>query len=265
MQFRDEQGSIFDGISAEEYRSLIDQLQSRHHISPLMAAETAGYSLAMVVRFALGLSAQGGLVCVFLRDSLAGAVALTTLRHLINCGAEGVVLGIDLPLEKAESSSVLAPSLAPLSSSGLRYENWHSTKQTGEVVELLENCHNAISGMFSLEDSPNPFLDHVAETLNELHTPVHSVQAPHGLDVDRGEKAGRPLFSSSTLSLGVPFRGLAEKTDYVGRHYLADISIPPALYEQFLGIQLGGVFSSQPVIKIFSGAPADQDPTRSGS
>jgi hypothetical protein len=52
------------------------------------------------------------------------------------------------------------------------------------------------------------------------------------------------------LSLGAPLKGLNPGKNYVGRHYLCDISFSHAIYQKHGG-DLSGFFSDQPVIQIY--------------
>ena len=102
----------------------------------------------------------------------------------------------------------------------------------------------------------NEVCESYVKVLNECQTPVHSVDAPLGINVDSGAPGADPLYSSSTLSLGVPFVGLADGNEYVGRHYVCDISATRALYTQDSGDDLGWLFAEQPVTQIVAVEPS---------
>jgi len=71
------------------------------------------------------------------------------------------------------------------------------------------------------------------ERLNELSEPILSLDVPSGLDATTGERLGVAVTPTRTITLALPKTGLKEVT---GSLYLADISIPPTVYER-LGIE----------------------------
>jgi NAD(P)H-hydrate epimerase len=74
---------------------------------------------------------------------------------------------------------------------------------------------------------------------------------PSGLNATTG-KAGRACIrASATLALALPKAGLLalEARPYVGDLYLADISIPPALYQQ-IGLRVSPLFFEDSIIKL---------------
>lgn len=244
--FRSKTGALMPGLTKAAYGSLWRELLSDWSILTTQVVESASYSMAMVVRYALGLSATGGKVCALVADSLAGWTALATLRHLSNAGAQGIVI-----IAAEQSSAELILQLAPLKKMGIECARL-SELSAEELSQIFTSCHNVICGFYALQAQFGPQADGVVSILNELRTPVHCLEAPLGMDVDSGRSLGAPLFASSTLSLGAPLIGLYYGNDYVGRHYLCDISIPPALYAKYTA-DLSPLFAEQPVVQIFPG------------
>ena len=220
---------------------LIDELG----ISRVQRIEAASYSMAMVVRYALGLSATGGKVTALVGDSLAGGVALATLRHLVNAGAEGCVLCLS-PI--AELSPVLREQLAPLERMNVSITHCTDAAPGSSTHTTIESSHNVIVGLFEASET-NALLGPLVTLLNELHTPAHAIEAPLGVDPGTGA-AATPLFASSTLSLGAPLVGLSAGGEYVGRHYLCDISATADIYRQSATANLTSLFAEQPIVQI---------------
>lgn len=203
--------------------------------------------MAMVVRFALGLSASGGKVCSVAKDNLAGYVALATIRHLVNAGAESQVL---LLLDDGGASPELTRQVTALEKLGVFLPDPGNAQEMDGFTEFLKSSHNIIFGLHSPGAPVDEFVTAVSELLNEERTPVHCIEAPPGLNVDDGTALPGALYASSTLSLGAPLQGLSKGKDFVGRHYVCDISFSRALYTKH-GSDLTGLFSDQPVIQIF--------------
>lgn len=207
----------------------------------------------MVVRFALGLSAQGGLVCGIASDTTSGAVVCATLRHLVNAGSEAVLLVTSPP--GRSSFRHLDHLLASAVPYGIRVEFWNDPSQTPLVEDVVKECHNVLFGCAALpsEESSNTetemIINGAVQLLNELSTPVHCVMAPHGISLSTGDKTGEHLYASSTLSLGAPLEVLSAHEDLLGRHYLADLSFPLSMYQKIDQESLSP-FTEQPVVQL---------------
>lgn len=251
--FTTKSGLVFPSLSrgqTQEIRQALDKLLggSVTHIT-----EASSYSLAMVIRYALGLSADMGKVCALAGNNLSGAVTLATTRHLHNSGSE---ISLWLINDGSELSQNITQELGILHAMGVSYQTISSRAVTAELTafeQKVADSHNVICGMFdangqTVADSA------IINCLNELRTPVHCIDAPGGVDPDSGKPGDTPLFASSTLSLGTVYRGLHAGETYVGRHYLCDISISRELYGGF-GIDAASLFSEQPVIQIFPKLP----------
>ena len=241
--FKTKAGILLPGISPEA-RTILHAELTAIGISRLQIVEAGSYSFAMVVRYALGLTANGGRVCAIVGNSLASEIALATLRHLVNAGSEGVILHV---VPEASLSPDLLLQLTPLRHMGVTIQECPSPSLPA-FGEIISNCHNVLFGLFE-GGRDSEFDDAVVEGLNELQTPIHTVEAPLGVDLTSGEKGVHPLFASSTLSLGAPLAGLSVGADCVGRHYLSDISCTRGIYEK-VGGNLSPLFAEQPVLQI---------------
>jgi len=246
--FHTAKGIRIPGVTVETIERVRRTQAERFDISPLQTAEGAAYSLAMVVRHALGTFAKDGSVITLVGPGLAGAVAAATSRHLLSAGARVTVLPSvmedSLPKAVANQLSILTrmgASMLPFSS-------------IPALQPLLAGAHILIWGAYSAEVKSSPVIAGIIELLNESSVPVHTLEAPPGINENSGERSGPLLYASSTLSLGLVLAGLDAAREYVGRHYLCDTSIPHTLYSE-QGVQPGEIFSEQPVLQIFPGEP----------
>ncbi len=246
--FKTKAGRLFSGFSRDSLQSMHAELESEFALNKDIVAEAASYSMAMVVRFALGLTASGGKVCSVAKDTLAGYVALATIRHLVNAGVEAqVLLLLD---EGAQVSPELTRQVTALEKIGVTLPDPGNAAEMDAFTEFLKNSHNIIFGVYSPNAPADEFITAVSELLNEERTPVHCIEAPPGLNVDDGTAVPGALYASSTLSLGAPMRGLNKGKDFVGRHYVCDVSFSRALYTKY-GADLTELFAEQPVVQIF--------------
>lgn len=215
--------------------------------------EAAGFSMSMVVRYALGLSAAEGRVCAMVEDTLHGCIALATLRHLVNAGSEGCAV---LLCPADAQSTALRQQLTPLERMGVTIADAAPPFANEEFTSFVTSFHNILCGWLSAGEELSPAHVELHQVLNELHTPVHTVESPPGIHADTGEHHPSALYASSTISLGMVLPGLFHGREFVGRHYLCDISLPPAIYDSYAP-ELRGVFSDQPVVQIFPLLSAD--------
>lgn len=245
--FQTKNGIVFPAFSKATLGGMFDRLEKELGVTPAQYCEAASYSMAMVVRYALGLSAEGGKVTGLIADSKAGWVALGTLRHLQNCGT---AVHLILLNEGTHGSYDLKLQLQPLTIGGAKIYPWSALLENQATIhQLLTTSHNIICGLYdSAADNKLQHSD-LVRVLNDLSTPIHCIEAPLGLDEDLGQPGPEPLFASSTLSLGAPLAGLYRGNEYVGRHYLCDVSFSPEVYNQ-AGFDLSLLFSEQPVLQI---------------
>lgn len=238
----------FNGVSLDTYNNLIQSLTENIGLSDLKLVEAASFSMSMVIRVALGLDSKDAHVAIIINNSLASRIALACLRQLMNSGASGLIVaieGADLNAEQLKSE--------------LKYHEhmqtevfiWGKNANPKEVSELLENQDTIISGLFD-ENCPNTGEEISTNIflLNEIETPIHSIIAPVGVNPDSGKRYEHALVSASTLSLGIPLKGLQIASDQVGRHYLCDVNYSKLLLTE-KNISLPVIFNEQPVVQIF--------------
>jgi len=86
---------------------------------------------------------------------------------------------------------------------------------------------------------------------NSARAPRLALDLPSGLDGDSGLPAMSALQATATLTLAWPKRGVLAATaqPFVGQLYLADISIPAAVYRA-VGVESGTLFASGPVVRL---------------
>ena len=86
---------------------------------------------------------------------------------------------------------------------------------------------------------------------NEASTPLLTLDVPSGMDTDSGDARDPTVRAASTLTLSLLKRGLIEPRarPYVGRLYLADISVPGAIYRR-LGVAVDALFAGSDIVAL---------------
>lgn len=249
--FHTKSGIAFPGVTVSGLSEMRKALFDEYGLSIDQAAESAAYNMAMVVRSALALSAQDAMICVLASDNLAGRVVTAALRHIICAGGQGHVCAIGSP---DSFSPGFEQQLKILDKMSVPIDAWDSEARAADFSGLLAGSHAAMLGIFDPSRNPTSLEQSVITALNESSVPVHTIDCPAGVDPATGASDENPIFASSTLSLGAPLLGLNPGSEFVGRHYLCDISFDQSIYKRG-GMNLCSLFSEQPVIQIFPVRP----------
>ncbi len=244
--YKSDSGARIPAVGLKEFSAMLDSLLELGVTTPQIC-EAASFSFAMVVRVALGLSAEAAKVVALVRSGLGSATTLAAVRHLVNAGTAAHILTVGDALEDPD----IELQSRPLQKMGVPFTPWSGAADHDAAADLIASSHAALCGLFDVKAEPIPFIAEVSQVLNELRTPIHCVQSPIGINPETGAKLSNPLFASSTLSLGIPLTGLAAGKDYCGRHYLCDISFTEEIYRAKSTGDTGRLFSEQPVVQIF--------------
>lgn len=214
-------------------------------VLPLQSAEAAAYSLAMVVRMALGMFARDGRICAVVDDSFEGSIAMAATRHLVNGGAAAELILLAPPSTLSADASRQHSILQAM---GIASQQVTETAEEGPLAQQISSAQHLIVGL--AHTVVHPHLAGLVELLNDANAPIHVLSVPCGVNPESGELTSSPLYASSTLSLGVPLQGLSSAAELVGRHFLCDVSFTTPIYRTE-GDDLSAIFSEQPVLQLF--------------
>ena len=220
---------------AEVDRLMIEEF----HIDLLQMMENAGRNLADFAQMMLTDIANPS-VLVLCGAGNNGGGGLVAARHLLNRG-----LKVSVVLIRAENHLKEIPA-----------HQWQILQKMGTSaaktadVNAFDLVLDAMIG-YGLQGHPRESAAQWIEKLNAANTPILSLDVPSGLDASRGIPLEPCVRADATLTLALPKTGLltAEAKDYVGKLYLADISVPPQLYQN-LGLQVGPIFRKHAIIKL---------------
>jgi len=198
-------------------------------IELIQMMENAGRNLARLVfdryqpKSVLVLAGSGG----------NGGGGLVAARHLSNWGVSVSV---------ATTGSSLAPVPAHQAEILRRMGVNFGEPASADVVI------DAIIG-YSLVGAPRGVAAHLIDYANQQSSPVVSLDAPSGVDVDTGDALDRAVGATVTMTLAAPKVGLVGAVA-VGEHLLADISVPPQVYQR-LGLAMPvDTFAAGPLVSL---------------
>jgi NAD(P)H-hydrate epimerase len=207
--------------------------------------ELAGRHLAEVARWHLpGRDAAGRSVVVLAGGGGNGGGALVAARRLAGWGARVTVL---LSTPSARLAGVPAEQLAILERIPVAILD--DDPEEDEVADLV------LDGLIGYGRNGPP-TGRTAELIgwaNGQDAPIVSLDVPSGLDPDTGTPDAPTILAEATVTLALPKTGLLapEARLFVGDLYLADIGVPPELYErQMLALEVGPVFSRHDIVRL---------------
>ena len=101
---------------------------------------------------------------------------------------------------------------------------------------------------YSLRGDPTGSAAAFIAWMNEQSASLLSLDTPSVLDVTTGLAARPCVHASATMTLALPKRGLLHAPE-VGALYLADISVPRAVY-RLMGIDVEPLFRDSPIVEL---------------
>ena len=207
--------------------------------------ENAGRGLANLARERfLGGDARERRVVVLAGTGGNGGGVLVAARRLHNYGADVAVLAT-----RSDDAFTPVPrsQLSIVRRMGIRVG-------TPEDVGLLGARDLILDGLvgYSLNGAPRGVAASLIRWANESSAPVLSLDAPSGVDTTTGVVFDPAIRATATMTLALPKEGLRapgiEHT--VGDLYLADISVPPELYVNYLGLAVGPLFAEADIVQV---------------
>ena len=223
---------------AEVDRLMIEDFK----VDLLMMMENAGKSIAVMARELLGKEVLDKKIAVLVGKGNNGGGGLVACRHLHNWGAN-----VDAIVAAQRNDLKEAPELQLTILDQMGIPIIHEFQQTLEGYHLLID---ALLGYNSRGDPRGPVAA-VIKNANASGVAILSLDLPSGLDATSGLPHRPTVRAATTVTLAFPKKGLVipEARPYVGRLYLADISIPRALYSKF-GVDTKKLFSKTFIVRL---------------
>ena len=222
----------------------VDRLMmEEYNMTLLQMMENAGRNLALLAKRLLDGDIVDRPIVVLAGRGNNGGGGLAAARHLLNWGAWVQVV---LTAEPASYLDAPAHQLAILQKMGAPLA-W---AEEGWELPPADLLIDALIG-YGLRGAPTGAARNLIQLANSSAAPILSLDAPSGLDTASGQLYDPHIHASATLTLALPKTGLLSEQGraIVGVLYLADISVPSALYEQ-LGLQVGPIFAEDTIVKL---------------
>jgi NAD(P)H-hydrate epimerase len=221
-------------VSADQMREVDRAMIEDVHIDLVQMMENAGRSLADL---ALGLFGRSS-VAVLAGAGGNGGGGLVAARHLAN---RGVAVWVTVSGSEEHLAPVTRHQLDILQRIDVRIV---ADPPAADLVL------DALIG-YSLRGDPAGRAAELIRWANQQSAPMLSLDTPSGLNVTTG-MAGHPCVrATATMTLALPKIGLLGASERVGRLYLADISVPPVVYER-MGLHVGNPFAEGAIVEVGS-------------
>lgn len=238
-------------ISTEQMRKVDDLMINKYGIELIQMMENAGANLAelainlMDKFFDIPNSKNVVVACGLGNNGGGGMVAA---RHLSNSGYDVTVVlaGNQLKLKSIPLKQWNILKKLPVR---MIIANGNDTLGVFNEADLIID---AIIG-YGMHGELKGIPAHVIhEILNSQNQNVLSLDAPSGLNTTTGDFNEKLCIRAyATMTLALPKIGLVQDNakECVGELYVADISVPPVLY-QSIGINYQSIFNESSLIKI---------------
>ena len=250
-----------DPITVAQMRQVDRLMVEEYGILLLQMMENAGRSLAVLARHMLGMNldgdrakrspgspAAGRRVVVLAGKGNNGGGGLVAARHLANAGALVTIALSDSPGELGEAPEHQRRSLLKMGIPGS--DRRTEAERLPALLAEAELIIDALIG-YSLRGAPHEPVASFIRATNAASAPRLALDIPSGLDGDSGTPYEPCIRADATLTLAWPKAGLLNPAalPYAGDLYLADISVPGAVYRA-VGVEPGTLFAHGPVVPV---------------
>jgi NAD(P)H-hydrate epimerase len=227
-------------LSTEQMVEVDRLMIEEYQIGLVQMMENAGRNLAELARRMLGGQVGGRRIAVLGGAGNNGGGGLAAARHLHNWGAE---ISLVLAFEPARLKEVPAKQWRILGTMGIEPEDQPDLGKAELIIDALIG--------YGLSGDPRQPVAGWIDKANHSGTKILALDAPSGLDTTNGIPGSPCIKAAATLTLALPKSGLLtdQAIEYVGELYLADISVPPELY-QHIGVDVPNLFESDSIVHI---------------
>lgn len=237
---------VVPDITTEQMVEVDRAMIEDYGIELIQMMENAGRNLGHLARERfLDSNPQGKVVIVLAGRGGNGGGAMVCARRLSNWGA---FVSVYLTKDAGEFHGVPAQQLSILSQMQVPIFEPGDAPLSSESsgADLI------VDGLigYSLSGAPRGTAAELIGWANDQSTPVLSLDTPSGLDTATGRVFDPAIKAAATLTLALPKRGLRSQSKQVGELYLADIGVPPALYDRSLGLKVGPLFAKNDIVRL---------------
>ncbi|MGB0387548.1 MAG: NAD(P)H-hydrate epimerase [Ardenticatenaceae bacterium] len=238
-------------ITTEQMIEVDRAMIEEYHIQLVQMMENAGRNLAHLARRRfLGGDPRGKKVVVLAGRGGNGGGGLVCARRLHNWGAQVQVI-IKNPDEgyrgiPAHQLDILRRMKVPVATA--EQIKIKGLPATDPIILIID----AVIG-YSLKGNPRGTAAQMIRWANAHPAPILSLDAPSGVDTTTGDVREPAIRATATMTLALPKEGLRAPgiEERMGELYLADISVPPALYGgDKLDLEVGAIFAKEDIVRL---------------
>lgn len=235
-------------VTTDQMREVDRAMIEDYHIELMQMMENAGRNLAHLARnrFMDG-DPRAKTVVVLAGTGGNGGGALVCARRLCNYGAT-----VRVVLTKPDKEFTLIPAhqLDILRRMGVDIATADSleTKVHSDAAVIIDGVIG-----YSLKGAPRGEAASMIAWANAHEAPILALDAPSGVDTTTGTVFEPAIKATATMTLALPKEGLraAGVAEQVGELYLADISVPPALYASpALNLAVTSIFAHSDIVRL---------------
>lgn len=230
-------------LTKQETADLTRLLVESYFISHLQLMENGGRSLAELARRLLNGDIADRSITILAGRRGCGGTGLVAARHLHNWGAWIHVVTSHPLNQYAGLSAFQLAALQAAEVAPTWAENGWELPPSDLIIDTLIGT--------GLASAPHGTVRDLIQLANSSQAPVLSLDLPSGMDADTGHLSSPHIVAAATMAPGVFKRGLCAKEarPASGDLYLADIGIPPAVYEK-LNLALVMPFWHDTIVRI---------------
>lgn len=229
MGFRTSDGLGVPSVTAGQMRELDRMAMEDFGLDILQMMENAGRNLAQNALEMLG--GTGGMVTVLAGGGGNGGGGLCCARHLHN---HGLPVQVVLDRDAGALGGAAHTQFRILEAAGVRPTSFVEAEDAVQDAQLVVD---ALIG-YSLRGAPRGRAAALIRLCNRYAARVLALDLPSGMEATTGEALGVVVQAERTLTLALPKTGLQGVR---GDLYLADIGIPPEVYDR-LGLSYQSPF-----------------------
>jgi NAD(P)H-hydrate epimerase len=202
--------------------------------------ENAGGNLAELSRRMFDGDVRSKRIAILCGAGNNGGGGMVAARRLHNWGAQ---VQLHIVTEPSRLKGVPAQQWSILNAMGIENHAEINLEDTDLIIDVMIG--------YGLTGSPRGLIAEWIIKANASGRPILALDTPSGLDTTTGIPGHPCLRATATMTLALPKTGLVsvKAAPYIGKLYLADISVPPQLYEK-LGIEIPAIFIHDTIIKI---------------
>ena len=234
---------VLPSLSVAQMYEVDRLLIDTYGIVLLQTMENAGRNLAQLAKELLDDDLADRPVVLLAGRGLNGGGGLVAARHLANWGAWVQVL-LTHPAEQFTGASAHQLEILNIMDVPVAWaEDGWELPPADLVIDALIGC--------GLQGKPRGKMRDLIQLANSTVGPILSLDVPSGVDVEGGTLGTPYIRATATMTLALPKQGLltAAVQTAIGALYLADLGVPPTLYEH-LGLTVPPLFAANTILPV---------------